>query len=600
MNRPAYETDATRKQHTVSNLPELIAPVASPAASERQAPRPADDARRSAADDGPRFADELDKERAAERADERDRAAERKADQNRATEQTADRDPAAEQAENRNRPANQGDHGGEVEKAADQERIVDSTAQQDQTIDKDYIAYSEQAEATALTKALGSEIVDETTPDLIRTGASGEPVAIEPAQEPLPDVADETPADETPLTVPQQAPVATKQPVPDENTPVSVVENIVQTPSGPETASVPISDAPDQVTADEKSVPDNPKTDINHLVDEAITVPDAAPASREVMAETPDVIKVTALSGETVPLTPPPAPINAPAEPGALGRWFAQAAGPISPDGPMLPSSGLLNKLSAETSQQALNSGQPVSRAGGLETVGQIASQPTAAPEMTFADAMAASSMDGESLDALVTQAINKANATLEPGKQTALAVTTGQTVATGAQAAMTAVPQAATGQAVPVTALAVEITRQAANGKTQFDIRLDPPELGRLNVRLEMDASGQTRTHLVVERAETLDMLSSDARSLERALQQAGLKSEPGSVSFELAQDATDSFDQGDQSAATKDDGDGQSAEAADSASDGEPSDDPLTAITSPEAIRHQIAVTGHLDVHV
>ncbi|CAN0583851.1 unnamed protein product, partial [Ectocarpus sp. 12 AP-2014] len=163
---------------------------------------------------------------------------------------------------------------------------------------------------------------------------------------------------------------------------------------------------------------------------------------------------------------------------------------------------------------------------------------------------MASSSMDAESLDALVTQAMAKTSASLEPGGTHAPTITTGQTVATGAQAAMTAVPQAATGQAVPVTALAVEINRQAMNGKTQFDIRLDPPELGRLNVRLEMDASGQTRTHMIVERAETLDMLATDARSLERALQQAGLKTEPGSVTFELAQDAADGFAQDQQSA--------------------------------------------------
>ncbi len=591
----------------MSNLSELIAPVASPAASERPAPRPADDARRSAADDGPRFADELDKERAADR----DRAAERKADQDRATEQAADRDRATEQVTDRNRSAEQADHSREAGKGTDQDRTVESTAQQDQTTDKDHATDREQAEATALTKEVGSETVSEPTPDLIQTVTSGEPAVVETAGEPLPDVADDTPVDESPLAALQPSQVATKQPVPEDNAPVGLVDDIAQTSLNPETASGPATVTPDQVTADgqvtadEKPMPDDPNADIDHLIDETVATPPnaaAASASREVEAETPDVIKVTALSGETVPLTPPPVPIDVPAEPGALGRWFAQAAGPISPDGSIPPSPGLLNKLSTQTSQQTLNSGQPVSQAGGVETIGQIGSQPTAAPEMTFADAMAASSMDGESLDALVTQAINKANAALEPGTQTAPAVTTGQTVATGAQAVMTAVPQAATGQAVPVTALAVEITRQAANGKTQFDIRLDPPELGRLNVRLEMDASGQTRTHLVVERAETLDMLSSDARSLERALQQAGLKSEPGSVSFELAQDAADSFDQGDQSAATRDEGEGQSAEAADSdaAPDGEPSDDPLTAITSPEAIRHQIAVTGHLDVHV
>jgi flagellar hook-length control protein FliK len=313
-------------------------------------------------------------------------------------------------------------------------------------------------------------------------------------------------------------------------------------------------------------------------------------------------ITVTALTGETIPLVPPQATDQA--DPGALGRWFAQVSGPV--ENLLSQNAPLLNKLASQSGQQAL-SGAPTDGAIDGELEGGMK---TAAPEglgpsktMSFADAMASTSMtnggiDGESLDALVTQAMAKASAVPEPGSSNAPLLTTGQTTATGAQAAMTAVPQTATGQAVPVTALAVEITRQAMNGKTQFDIRLDPPELGRLNVRLEMDASGQTRTHMVVERAETLDMLTTDARNLERALQQAGLKAEPGSVSFELAQDAADGFAQ-DQHSAGADDQSGESG-SGDTPALG-PEDSMLPdELASPEAIRQQLYATGHLDVRI
>lgn len=87
----------------------------------------------------------------------------------------------------------------------------------------------------------------------------------------------------------------------------------------------------------------------------------------------------------------------------------------------------------------------------------------------------------------------------------------------------------------IPLPTLAAHIVRQSKAGNTQFDIRLDPPELGRINVRLDIDADGQTRAHLTVERSETLDLLQRDSRFLERALGQNGLKTEQGSVSFQL-----------------------------------------------------------------
>ena len=72
-------------------------------------------------------------------------------------------------------------------------------------------------------------------------------------------------------------------------------------------------------------------------------------------------------------------------------------------------------------------------------------------------------------------------------------------------------------------------------NGNRRFEIRLDPPELGRVEIRMDVTRDGQVTTHLVVERSETLDLLQRDARALERALQNAGLDTSEGGLKFSL-----------------------------------------------------------------
>jgi chemotaxis protein MotD len=88
---------------------------------------------------------------------------------------------------------------------------------------------------------------------------------------------------------------------------------------------------------------------------------------------------------------------------------------------------------------------------------------------------------------------------------------------------------------AVPIEGLAVEIAARAREGKRRFEIRLDPPELGRIDVRLDVARDGQVTSRLVVERAETLDLLRRDAGSLERALQSAGLRTDDSGLQFSL-----------------------------------------------------------------
>jgi flagellar hook-length control protein FliK len=92
-----------------------------------------------------------------------------------------------------------------------------------------------------------------------------------------------------------------------------------------------------------------------------------------------------------------------------------------------------------------------------------------------------------------------------------------------------------ADGTAVPLNGVAVEIAQSAKAGKSSFDIRLDPAELGRIDVRLEVDKHGNVTSHLTVEKPETLTMLRQDAPQLQRALEQAGLKTNDGGMQFSL-----------------------------------------------------------------
>ena len=87
----------------------------------------------------------------------------------------------------------------------------------------------------------------------------------------------------------------------------------------------------------------------------------------------------------------------------------------------------------------------------------------------------------------------------------------------------------------VAIAGLAAEIATRATEGKRRFEVRLDPPELGRIDVRLDIGRDGQVTSRLVVEKAETLDLLRRDAQSLQQTLQNAGLRTDAGGLQFSL-----------------------------------------------------------------
>ena len=87
----------------------------------------------------------------------------------------------------------------------------------------------------------------------------------------------------------------------------------------------------------------------------------------------------------------------------------------------------------------------------------------------------------------------------------------------------------------LPIQHVPVTIASMASEGTRRFDIRLDPPDLGRIDVTLAVDADGGIRTHLSVERPETLQLLRQDAHRLDQALADAGLTADPAGPEFSL-----------------------------------------------------------------
>jgi flagellar hook-length control protein FliK len=88
----------------------------------------------------------------------------------------------------------------------------------------------------------------------------------------------------------------------------------------------------------------------------------------------------------------------------------------------------------------------------------------------------------------------------------------------------------------LPVAALPASIAIKALSGSNHFDIRLNPEELGRINVSLEIDQDGTIRASIAAERPEALQLIVREARALEQAFDQAGFRRDEGALNFSLS----------------------------------------------------------------
>ena len=202
--------------------------------------------------------------------------------------------------------------------------------------------------------------------------------------------------------------------------------------------------------------------------------------------------------------------------------------------------------------------------APGTDTIGPAVTPPTEAVAKPKSENGIADAVKGDASGNSIAPPVAHANANAHLAAD--IGQTTFNTPSNGLQAAGTIPTQqatvhsattaaasqltatAATDAAVPVSGLAMEIAASVKSGKTRFEIRLDPAELGRIDVRIDVDRHGQVTSHLTVERPETLSMLRQDANQLQRALDNAGLSTGNGGLQFSLRDQSSQGQNDGNQ----------------------------------------------------
>lgn len=255
----------------------------------------------------------------------------------------------------------------------------------------------------------------------------------------------------------------------------------------------------------------------------------------------------------------PPAPSEASASPNtppSAAEALPQAA--TSPAA--VPPSATADRAASDPGFPSVQAapGQTVQAASG-EGAGAAASAGPAPPDGSPRDRLAGAAADqaiafaGESVPAVAVDpaalGFEAALAALEPASAESLAggspavpMAAGATGPSDIKTATPAQPAAHTPAPpapVPLGAVPMTIGLRAFQGTNRFELRLDPAELGRIDVALEIDKErGAVSARLVVERPETLALLQRDAGSLQQALSQAGFDAAAG-ISLSLRSDA-------------------------------------------------------------
>ncbi len=225
---------------------------------------------------------------------------------------------------------------------------------------------------------------------------------------------------------------------------------------------------------------------------------------------------------------------------------FAAALG----DGATLAELGLGGELppDLETQIAALAAGKPGAKSEGpalsadarlSDAIGAGKSAGDGAADEGVMRAATRPTPQPDSLARLATEAET-------PNTAAEIAIQTGTRIETAPVARPVVAGYQTSQQQLNLPQIAFEISRQVQQGNTHFQIRLDPPELGRIDVRMEIDHAGNVTARLAVEKAETLDLMQRDQRTLERALAQAGLDGAKTSLEFSLKQNPFAQQDQG------------------------------------------------------
>jgi flagellar hook-length control protein FliK len=302
----------------------------------------------------------------------------------------------------------------------------------------------------------------------------------------------------------------------------------------------PATATPDPTAAVPAPVPPTPPVDAaaaNILASALIpagiahTTPVQTPAAREQPAE---ATAVTADAPKSTPVTAAAFQVQT-AKAGEAGKSSKTSAKDAA-DGP------------AKTDAAAGDDGDDAQAgtAGAQPKADAKDAQPTLteADKQHIAGARGQTSADGKRAASADALAANQADANAAAAKADGVTLqgqtTPAHTAAATAQSAATPAQSAPQTATVPLAGLGVEIASKALDGTNHFAIRLDPPELGGIEVHLNVDKDGHVTSRLIADRSDTLDLLRRDSSGLDRALQDAGLKTSDNGMQFSLRDQTT------------------------------------------------------------
>lgn len=437
---------------------------------------------------------------------------------------------------------------------------------------------------------------DETAPPATATAPRAEPVQDEttaPADaatgEPLPDQSVEAAPQPIQQPAPALAPIATPVMVqliasdapPAENTapvqaaPVApdAAPDVPQAPIAPPTqnaapdteapaedfaAPVPVSHAkPDPNVKAEAA----PTADVKPQVKNAATeTAPQHPVTQDAPAEAPVDTQVEAQVQNSAPhaeppQTPPPNVVVTPTTPAPTRPVNAKAnteTGETSENAPVVTDGETPAPIPVQRAAP-----RPVNSEAPVERVTPEAARDEASVQEKFAAALekasrseAKANVDRAPTASTQAAAVDAAPAlasSAAPESMSATAPVTALSAATTHAAAQTQAMNADhVSRAAPAsTQVSQEIVRRFDGGNTKFELRLDPPELGRVEVRLEVTRDHKVTAVIAADSPQALTELARHARDLEQSLQSAGLELTDNGLSFDLRQSREDTQDQ-------------------------------------------------------
>ena len=194
---------------------------------------------------------------------------------------------------------------------------------------------------------------------------------------------------------------------------------------------------------------------------------------------------------------------------------------------------------------------QPTSAPGAERAAASVETAPSTTAKTATANTKTAAASADANVQTSANKAVQAAATATDAAPDFKIDATTSSVASTSANDALTAsrtsgVETSKAAQSTPAAQAAPAATIQVYSrmierfdGRAQrYEIRLDPAELGRVDVRIEVGADKKVHAVLAAHDSAALSDLMRGQRALEASLRQAGIDVADGGIKFELSSD--------------------------------------------------------------